>query len=122
MAKVELIRSLLSGSGVVGTSRHQGGDEFAGQGPAPAPGVVHELEGAEVEGQLLPRDAPVRPQPGTQQGPDTLRRVDVELAEAVAVLVPRVLAPGVAHGLVAVASLLQPGVDVVFVRAHQGAL
>src|SRR5690348_15059118 len=106
------LTTLLSGSGVVGTSRHQGGDELAEEGPAPAPGVVHELEEGEVERQLLLREAAVGPEPGAQQGPDALHRVDVHLAEAVAVLVARVLAPGVTHGLVAVAPLFQPGVDV----------
>src|SRR5690349_19408021 len=86
-----------------GASRHQGSDELAEEGPVPAPGVVHELEEGEVEGQLLLRDAAVRPQPGAQQRPDPLHGVDVHLAEAVAVLVPRVLAADVAHGLVAVA-------------------
>src|SRR5689334_10711851 len=53
-----------------GASRHQGGDEFAEEGPAPPPGVVHELEEGEVERQLLLRDAAVRSQPGAQQRPD----------------------------------------------------
>src|SRR6478752_9878253 len=105
-----------------GASRHQDGDEITEEGPAPAPGVVHELEEGEIERQLLLRDAPVRAQPGAQQRPDALHRVDVHLAEAVAVLVPRVLAAGVAHRLVPVAPLLQAGVDVVLVRVHQGAL
>jgi hypothetical protein len=61
------------------------------------------------------------PEPGAQQGPDALHRVDVDLAEAVAVLVARVLAPGVAHGLVPVAPLLQARVDAVLVGVHQGA-
>src|SRR5690349_24793893 len=98
-----------------GASRHQGGDELAEEGPAPAPGVVHELEEGEVERQLLLRDAAVRAQPGAQQRPEALGRVDVDLTEAVAVVVPRVLAPGVAHGLVAVAPRLQPGLPVVLV-------
>jgi hypothetical protein len=45
----------------------------------------------------------------------------VHLAEAVAVVIARVLAPGVADGLVAVAPVLQAAVDVVPVRVHQGA-
>src|SRR5215217_8776599 len=51
---------LLLGSGVVtGTLRHQGGDKGSEQGFAPAAGVVHELEEAEIERQLVLRDAPV---------------------------------------------------------------
>src|SRR5215207_10669566 len=80
-------RSLLSGSGVVSASRHQGGDEFAEEGSASIADIVHELEEAEVERQLFLRDAAVRPQPGAQQRPDPFQRVDVDLAEAVAVLV-----------------------------------
>src|SRR4051794_25585000 len=86
-----------------GASRHQGGDELAEEGPAAAAGVVHELEEGEVERELLLRDAAVRSQPGAQQRPDPLHGVDVDLAEPVAVVIPRVLAPGVAHRLVAVA-------------------
>ncbi len=71
---------------------HQGCDEGAEKGFASAPGVVHELEESEIERQLLLRDAPVRPQPGAQQGPRPLHGVDVDLAEAVPVLVAGVLA------------------------------
>ena len=45
----------------------------------------------------------------------------VDLAEPVAVLVARVLAPGVADRLVPVTPLLQPSVDDVLVGVHQGA-
>src|SRR5688500_2393203 len=57
---------LFSGSGVLGSRRscHQGGDQFAEQGFAASAGVVDELKEAEVERQLLLRDAAVRPQPG----------------------------------------------------------
>src|SRR3954454_4734600 len=83
--------------------------------------VVDHLEEGEIGGQLLLRDAAVRAEPGAQQRPQALGGVDVDLAEAVAVLVARVLAPGVAHGLVPVAPLLQAPVDVVLVGVHQGA-
>src|SRR3954468_20430189 len=101
---------------------HQTRDEGAEQSLAPAASVVDELEEAEVERQLLLRDAPVRAQPGAQQGPEALGRVDVDLAEAVPVVVPCVLAAGVADRLVAVAPVLQTRVDVVLVGVHQGAL
>src|SRR6476469_8387250 len=45
----------------VGASCYQGGDKFAEQGFAAAAGVMHELEEAEIERQLLLRDASVRP-------------------------------------------------------------
>src|SRR3954466_1608468 len=53
--------------------------------------------------------------------PEALHGVDVHLAEAVPVVVPRVLAAGVADYPVAVAPVLQPAVDVVLVGVHQGA-
>src|SRR5215208_2705318 len=115
---------LFSGSGVLGGSPscHQGSDQLAEQGFAAAAGVVHDLEEAEVERQLLLRDAAVRAQPGAQQGPEALERVDVHLAEAVAVLVACVLATPVTDGLVRVAPGLQPGIDVVLVSVDEGVL
>jgi hypothetical protein len=55
-------KALVGVRGDGGTSHHQSRDEGAKAGFAPAPDVVHELEGAEVERQLLLRDAPVRVQ------------------------------------------------------------
>ena len=53
---------LLSGFGVVSIgSRDQAGDEGAEQRLPAAPRVVNELEEAEIERQLLLRDAPVGP-------------------------------------------------------------
>src|SRR3712207_8373698 len=86
------------------SSSHQSRDEGAEEGFASAPGVVHELEEAEIQRQLLLRDAPVRAEPGAQQGPRPLHRVDVDLAEAVAILVARVLATSVADRLVPIRS------------------
>jgi len=53
-------------------SRDQAGDEGAKQGFATSPSIVHELEEAEVERQLVLRDAPMRSQPGAQQRPEAL--------------------------------------------------
>ena len=83
-----------------GASCDQGDDECAEEGFAPTPRVVHEGEEAEVERQLLLRDAAVRAQPGAPQRPDPLHGVGVHLAEAVAVVVTRVLAMPVTNGLV----------------------
>src|SRR5918993_4948098 len=116
------LRWLLSGFGVVRLGPcDQGSDEDAEQGLAPATGVVDELEEAQIGRQLLLGDAAVRPQPGAQQRPEALGRVDVDLAEAVAVLVPRVLAAAVADGLVPVTPGFQPSVDAVLVGVHEGA-
>ena len=94
---------LLSGSGVVpGPSRNQACDERAEQGFAASARAVHELEEAEIKRQLVLRDAPVRAKPRAQQRPKPLHRVDVHLAEPVAVLVAGILASGVADRLVLV--------------------
>ena len=59
------LKWLLSGFGVVMIGRRdQGADEGAQERLPAAPGIVDELEEAEIDGQLLPRDAAVRPQPG----------------------------------------------------------
>ena len=110
------------GSGVVlGLSRDQAGDEGAEQGFAASARVVHELEEAEVERQLVLRDAPVRAQPGTQQRPESFDCVDMNFAEAVPVLVAGVFAGRVADGLVPVAPGWQAGVDGILVRMDEGA-
>ena len=62
------------------------------------------------------------PQPGAQQGPRSLHRVDVDLAKAVAILVARVLPASVADRLVLVAPGWQAGVDVVLVGVDAGTL
>src|SRR4029453_5258824 len=89
--------------------------------PPPA-GFMGEMEEAEIGGELLLRDAAMGTQPGAQQGPEAFRRVDVDFAEAIAVIIPRVLATGVADGLVSVAPVLQPRVDVVLVGVDKGVL
>ncbi len=113
---------LLSGSGVVpGPSRNQACDEGAEQGFAASTRVVHELEEAEVERQLVLRDAAVRAEPGAQQRPKSFHRVDVDLAEPVAVLVAGILASGVADRFMPVAPGWQAGVDAILVRVDEGA-
>src|SRR5919202_5976857 len=90
------------GSGVLASLSHQGCDKGAEEGFAAAPSVVHELEEAEIERQLFLRDTPVRAQPRAQQGPGPLHGVDVDLAEAVPVLVARILPARMADRLVPV--------------------
>src|SRR4051812_45833650 len=59
--------TLLLGSGVTARmSGHESRDEGAKEGFAAAPGVVHELEKAEIQRQLLLRDAPMWAEPGAQ--------------------------------------------------------
>src|SRR5215213_6238059 len=91
---------LLSGFGVASIGLgDQACDEGAEERLAPATGVVDELEEAEIGGQLLLRDATVRPQPRAQQRPEALGRVDVDLAEPVAILIAGILAAAMADGL-----------------------
>ena len=106
---------------VKGPSRDQGGDKGSEQGFAVAPGVVHELKEAEIERQLVLREAPMRPQPGAQQRPDPFHGVDVDLAKAVTILVARILATGVADRGVSVAPGGQAGVDGILVGVDEGA-
>src|SRR3954449_1776325 len=123
MAVSSYLWRLLSGFGVASIGLgDQACDEGAEERLAPATSVVDELEEAEIGRQLLLRDATVRPQPGTQQRPEALGRVDVDLAKAVAIVVAGILAVAMADGLVPVAPVLQAGIDVVLVGVHQGAL
>ena len=64
---------------------------------------MNELEEAEMERQLLLRDTAMRPQPGSQEQPEALEGVNVDLAEPIAVLVPGVFASTMTNCLVAVA-------------------
>jgi len=82
---------------------------------------VHELKEAEVERQLVLREAPVRAQPGAQQRPEAFDRVDMDLAEPVAVLVAGILAAPVADRLVLVAPSRQARVDGILVGVDEGA-
>ena len=101
---------LLLGSEVVlDLSRDQAGDQGIEQGFAASARVVHEPEEAEVERQLILRDATVRAQPGAQQRPKPLHGVDVDLAEAAAVLVAGVFAAGMADRFVPVTPSGQAG-------------
>jgi hypothetical protein len=81
--------------------------------------VMNELEKAEIERKILLRDPPVRSQPGTQQGPKTLHGVDVNLVEAVAVLITGILASAMAYALVFIAPFRQSSVDIVLVGEHE---
>ncbi len=113
---------LLLGSGVVmDLSRDQAGDQGTEQGFAAPASVVHELEEAEVERQLVLRDAAVRAQPGAQQGPESFQGIDVDLAETVPVLVAGILASGVADRLVPVAPSRQARIDGILVRVDESA-
>ncbi len=97
------------------------GDKGAKQGFAASARVVHELKEAEVKRQLVLRDAPVRSQPRAQQRPKPFHRVDVDLAEAVAILITGVFAAPVTDRLMSVAPDRQAGIDAILVRVDEGA-
>src|SRR3954452_25025279 len=63
MAWAQSFKALIEFRGDGGASHDQSRDEGAEESFAPAPGVVHELEEAEIQRQLLLRDTPVWPQP-----------------------------------------------------------
>ncbi len=82
---------------------------------------MHELEEPEIKRQLVLRDAPVRSQPGAQQRPEPFHGVDVDLAEAVPVLVASIFAAPMADRLVLVAPGWQARVDGILVGVDEGA-
>jgi len=74
---------------------------------------VDELKEAQVERQFLLRDPARRSQPGTQQRPEAFHGVDMDLMEAVTVLVTGILFAAVADGFVFITPLCQPTVNIV---------
>jgi hypothetical protein len=69
----------------------------------------------------MPRCGRSQEQPGAEQGPRPLHRVDVDLAEAVAVLISRIFTAAVTNRLVLIAPGLQAGVDAVLVGVDERA-
>ena len=76
---------------------------------------MHELKEAQVERQFLLRDSPMRPQPGTQQGPEALGGIDMNLIEAISVLVAGLFASAMAHRVRVKAPILQWVIDLIFI-------
>src|SRR5437763_15622849 len=60
-------------------------------------------------------------QPGSEQGPEAFHGVDVDLMEAVAVVIPSVFAFAVTDGLVLISPFGQTGVDVILLGMDPGA-
>src|SRR5262245_17399808 len=108
-------------SGVSGTWPDQQFDQRPEQRLAPLPDVMHELEEAQIERQLLLRDPTMGTQPTSQQRPEALHRVDVDLAEAVPVVIPGELPGGMADRPMHVAPFVQAAVDVVLVGIDHAA-
>src|SRR5688500_14741311 len=59
----------------------------------------------------------MRPEPGTQQGPESLHGVDMNFMEAIAVFIARIFATAMANALMA-PPFLKPCIDVVLVRIY----
>jgi hypothetical protein len=106
---------------VTGGSCEQSSDESVEQSLSASPSVVDELEESEIDGQLVLRDTAVRTEPGAQQRPEAFDGIDVDFAEAVAILITRILAPPMADRLVPVAPARQAGIDGVLVGVDERA-
>ena len=76
---------------------------------------MYELEEAQVQRQALLRDSSMRSEPQAEQRPEPFERVNVHLAEAIAIVIPSEFARAVTHCLVLVTSIDQAAVDVIFV-------
>jgi hypothetical protein len=71
----------------------------------PPEGFSEQLEEPEVKWQALLRDPPMRTEPRTQERPETLHRVDVNLPETIPVINPGIILLRMADCLVAVAPI-----------------
>ena len=76
---------------------------------------MHELKEAQVQRQLLLREAAMRSQPGTEQRPKALHRVDMNFMEAIPVLVAGVFTPAMTHRMMIKPPLLQRVIDGLFI-------
>src|SRR4051812_35325028 len=83
-ASIGLYKKEKGSSGIPGCSEEL--DRRPQQRLAPPPNVVHELEEPQVQRQPLLRDPPMRAEPTPQQRPEAFERVDVHLAESIAVV------------------------------------
>ncbi len=107
-------------SGQFAWLRHQQFQEKSEQALAPDPDVMHELKEPQVERQFLLRNAAMGSQPGTQQGPEPLGGVDMDLMEAVAVLITGVFPPAVADRPLIESPVGQAVINVVLIGVHPG--
>src|SRR3954451_12159036 len=95
-----------------GELRDQEPDQRSQQCLAAFPNVMHELEEAQVNRQLLLGDPAVGTQPRPQQRPEPLNGVDMVLINPIPVVVPRVLARRVADRVMLVPPLTHPSISV----------
>ena len=60
---------------------------------------MHELEETQIERQFFLRDSPMGSQPGAQQRPEALSGIDMNLIEAISIVVAGIFAPAMPHGM-----------------------
>src|SRR5271166_4949335 len=82
-------------------------DQRTQQPLAARPDVMNELKEPQVQRQTFLGNSPVGAEPRTQQRPEPFERIDMDLAEPIPVVVPGVLARGMADRLVVVAPFVQ---------------
>jgi hypothetical protein len=66
---------------------------------------VRELKEPQIQRQLLLRDASMAAEPIPQQGPESLQRIDVDLAEAFPVVIPGEFVRTMGNGVLSVSPL-----------------
>src|SRR5271157_5437164 len=110
-----LPQNKVGSSCVSGGWRDQQFDQRTQQRFAPFSNIVNELEEPEVKRQFLLRNPPVWSEPGPQQRPKALDRVDMDFAKSIPILVAGELPGRVTHGVVGVAPFGQPTVNIVFI-------
>src|SRR5271165_4532305 len=93
-------------------------DQRTQQPLAARPDVMNELKEPQVQRQTFLGNSPVGAEPRTQQRPEPFERIDMDLAEPIPVVVPGVLARGMADRLVVVAPFVQAAVDVIFIGVN----
>jgi len=89
------------------------------QSLATSSNIMHELKETQVPRQFLLRDATMRPQPRTQERPEALYRIDMDLMETVSILTAGVLAGCMIDTLALIAPFRQAFIDVVLVGVDQ---
>ena len=81
---------------------------------------MDELEKGKIQGQVFLGNASVWAQPTAQQGPRAFHRVDMHFVEAIAVVIPGILASAVANTAVFITPNGKPAIDVVLVSVNGG--
>ena len=81
---------------------------------------MHELKETPVKRQFLLRDSPMESQPGTQQRPATLGGIDLNLMEAIPIVIAGVFTPAVADRMRVKARILQWVIEGLYIGRNPG--